>query len=58
MLMLSVGIFFLIENTGITWHSHDAVLQSEQGHETNTEHTNSEQPIKTIDPEDVPWHHD
>lgn len=58
MLVLSVGIFFLIENTGITWHSHDAVLQSEQGHGKNTERINSEQPIKTIDPEDVPWHHD
>lgn len=29
MLVLTVAVFFLIENTGIAWHSHDGVWHSE-----------------------------
>lgn len=57
MLVLSIGIFFLIENTGITWHSHDNVIQSEKINETLIKKSDK-QNIITVDPETIPWHHD
>lgn len=57
MLALSVGMFFLIENMGISWHTHDAPVQGQQNTETLTG-AHVEQTTKTLDPEDVPWHHD
>jgi hypothetical protein len=52
MIVLSIGIFFLIENTGITGHSHESVPQNEQNAHTLT--GSIEQTIQTIDPETVP----
>lgn len=55
MITLSIGIFFLIENTGITGHSHESIPHNKQN--THMLTGSIEQTKELIDPETVPWHH-